>query len=99
VTLRLRITARAALEIERADAWWRRNRLSVPNAVPEDLRAAFDLLVLQPGIGERVENMRLAGTRSLQVDRIGYDIYYVTLGEELVVLSLWHSHRGRRPRV
>ncbi len=99
MTLRLRITARAAAEIERADAWWRKNRLSVPNAVPEDLKTAFELLAFQPGIGEKVQNTRLQGTRSLQIDRIGYDLYYVVLGEELVVLSLWHSHRGRQPRV
>jgi plasmid stabilization system protein ParE len=99
VTLRLRITARAAAEIERADAWWRKHRLAVPNAVREDLAAAFELLVLQPGIGEKVENVRLAGTRSLQIDRIRYDLYYVVRGGELVVLSLWHSNRGRQPRV
>ena len=99
MTLRLRITARAAAEIERADAWWRKNRLSVPNAVPEDLKTAFGLLVFQPGIGEKVQNARLQGSRSLQIDRIGYDLYYVVRGEELVVLSLWHSRRGRQPRV
>ena len=99
MNLRLRITARAAAEIERADAWWRKNRLAVPSAVREDLRAAFDLLVFQPGIGEKVENVRLQGTRSLQIDRIGYDLYYVVLGDELVVLSLWHSHRGKQPRI
>jgi plasmid stabilization system protein ParE len=99
VTLRLRITARAATEIERADAWWRKNRLSVPDAIPEDLRTAFDLLVFQPGIGEKVQNARLQGTRSLQIDRISYDLFYVVRGEELVILSLSHSHRGRQPRV
>lgn len=99
MTLRLRITARAAAEIERADAWWRRHRLAVPDAVRDDLKTAFDLLVLQPGIGERVDSVRLVGTRSLQIDRIRYDLYYVVRGAELVVLSLWHSNRGRQPRV
>jgi plasmid stabilization system protein ParE len=99
VTRRIRITARAAAEIQRADAWWRKNRLSAPNAVNEDLKAAFSLLVLQPGIGERVENARLLGTRSLQIDRIGYDVYYRTQGEDVVVLALWHSHREAKPRV
>jgi plasmid stabilization system protein ParE len=99
VTRRIRITARAATEIERADAWWRAHRLAAPNAVQEDLRAALELLALQPGIGERAENAKLAGTRSLQIDRIGYDLYYREQGDVVVVLALWHSHRANKPRV
>ncbi|MCC6246739.1 MAG: type II toxin-antitoxin system RelE/ParE family toxin [Rubrivivax sp.] len=99
MTLRLRITQRAAAEIERADAWWREHRQAVPNALRDDLRAAFDLLAFQPGIGERVLNARLHGTRSLQIDRIRYDLYYIVRGDELWVLSLWHSQRGRQPRL
>ena len=97
--LRLRITARAAAQIERADEWWRKNRLSVPGAVRDDLKAAFALLLLQPGIGEKLDSARLHGTRSLQLDRIRYDIYYRVHGDDLVVLALWHSNRGRLPRV
>ena len=99
MSLRLRVTARAAAEIERADEWWRKHRLAAPGAVRDDLKAAFELLLLQPGIGEKVENTRLQGTRSLQLDRIRYDIYYCLRGDDLVVLSVWHSNRGRQPRV
>lgn len=99
MTLRLRITARAADEIERADAWWRENRVAVPAAVREDLKAAFKLLLQQPGIGLRVASARLAGTRRLHLERIRYFVYYRVKGEELMVLSVWHSRRGREPRV
>lgn len=99
MTLRLRITARAADEIERADAWWRENRVAVPVAVREDLKAAFKLLLQQPGIGLRVASARLAGTRRLHLERIRYFVYYRVKGEELMVLSVWHSRRGREPRV
>jgi plasmid stabilization system protein ParE len=99
VIRRIRITARAAGEIERAHVWWQANRLAAPNAVQQDLKSTFRLLVLQPGIGERVENARLPGTRSLQIDRIGYDIYYRERGEVVEVLALWHSHRKNKPRV
>jgi hypothetical protein len=54
VTLRLRITAKAAGEIERADTWWRDNRLAVPGALREDLKATFKLLLQQPGVGVKV---------------------------------------------
>ena len=94
----IRITARAAAEIERADAWWRKNRTAAPDAVRVDLKSAFALLALQPG-GERVENAKLAGTRSLQIDRLGYDVYYREQANVVVILALWHSHRARQPRV
>ena len=98
MTLRLRVTARAAAEIERVDEWWWKNRFSAAGAVREDLKSAFQLL-LQPGIGQRAGNARLAGTRRLHMDRIRYYLYYRTTSEEVVVLSLWHSNRGRGPRV
>jgi hypothetical protein len=44
LNLRLRVTARAAREIERADAWWQENRSAAPRALRDDLKAAFNLL-------------------------------------------------------
>lgn len=76
MTPRLRISARAAAEIERADAWWRENRPAIPGALRDDLEAAFKLLFRQPGIGVRVSNARLAGTRRLYLGRIRYFLYY-----------------------
>lgn len=99
MTLRLRITARAAREIERADAWWRENRLSVPGAVREDLKGAFNLLLQQPGVGIQVVTARLPGTRRLYLKRIRYFLYYRVQGDDLFVLSVWHSSRGGGPSI
>ncbi len=99
MTLRLRISARAAAEIERADAWWRENRLSAPGAVREDLKGAFRVLLRQPGIGLKVSGARLTGTRRLHLERIRYFVYYRVKNDELAVLSVWHSSRGREPRI
>ena len=99
MTLRLRITARAVGEIERADAWWRENRQAVPAALREDLRSAFQLLLEQPEIGVNVVSIRLPGTRRLHLKRIRYYIYYRVRGEDLNVLSVWHSSRGKAPTV
>jgi plasmid stabilization system protein ParE len=99
VKLRLRITRRAAADIERADAWWRENRLAAPWAIRVDLRSALDLLAVQPGIGQKVENARVAGTRRLHLDRVRYHLYYRVAEGELVVLAFWHSNRGAQPRV
>jgi plasmid stabilization system protein ParE len=99
VTFQLQITARAAGEIERAEAWWRANRLAVPGALREDLKAAFNLLLQQPEVGVKVANARLIGTRRLHLGRIRYFVYYRVTGEALVVLSVWHTSREHEPRI
>jgi plasmid stabilization system protein ParE len=99
VSLRVRITVRAADEIERADIWWRENRTAAPDAVRQDLERTLKLLVLQPGIGQRVTNALLAGVRRIQIDRVHHHVYYRVLGNELVVLRFWPSQRLRQLRI
>ena len=99
MNLKLRITVRAADEIERADTWWRENRLAAPEAIREDLDRTLKLLVLQPGVGQRVTNARLAGVRRIHIDRVHHHVYYRVRGNELVVLRFWASQRLKQPRV
>ncbi len=81
-----------------ADAWWRENRLSVPGAVREDLKGAFDLLLQRPAWGTQVVTARLPGTRRLYLKRISYFLYYRVQGDDLFVLGLaleprtWAEH-------
>ena len=93
MSLNVRIAVRAADEIERADAWWRQNRLAAPEAVRQDLERTLKLLLLQPGIGQRVANARLAGVRRIHIDRVQHHVYYRVQGSELVVLRFWHAQR------
>jgi plasmid stabilization system protein ParE len=95
--LTLRVTARAAAEIERAEKWWFENRPAAPNAFRADLRGAFTLLLREPGVGRRVGNTRLDDVRRLHLGRIRYFVYYRPQASELVVLSVWHSRRGKSP--
>lgn len=99
MTLDLRVTARAAAQIERADAWWRENRLAAPGALRDDLRAAFALLMRQPGIGSVTSASRVSGVRRLYLDRVCYFVYYDVEDGELRILALWHAEHGREPRV
>jgi len=99
VALKLRITLRAAAQIEKADQWWSESRISAPEALREDLEAAFGLLVQQPGIGTTVASTKATGVRRLHLGRIRYFVYYRVRESELVVLSFWHSSRGTSPAV
>ena len=97
MALLLRITSRAASEIERAEKWWVENRPSAPHALREDIKAGFALLLQQPGVGVKVGNTRLSGVRRLHLGRIRYFVYYRVNSEQLVVLSVWHSSRRAGP--
>jgi plasmid stabilization system protein ParE len=95
--LKLRITARATAQIERADRWWAKNRPSARDAVLEDLAGALRILVQQPGMGVKVSNARLAGLRRLHLGRIRYFVYYRVKNGELVALAFWHASRDGGP--
>ena len=99
MTLRLRITVRAADEIECASAWWQENRLAAPRAIQEDLEHTLKILVVQPGIGQRVANARLVGVRRIHIDRVHHHVYYRVHAGELVVLRFWPSQRHKQPHV
>ena len=97
--LALRIARRAATEIEQAELWWRQNRQAAPEALREDIQGAFTLLLRQPGVGTRVGNTRLSGVRRMYLGRVRYFVYYQVRGDQLVALSLWHSGRGKGPKL
>lgn len=99
MSLRLRITVRAADEIESANLWWQENRPAAPDAIHEDLERTLKILVVQPGVGQRVMNARLAGVRRIHIDRVHRHVYYRVHAGELVVLRFWPSQRLAQPRV
>lgn len=99
MTLRLVVTRRAANELRRAASWWAENRPAALGAVRKDFGAVTKVLRNQPGIGQPVEEASSPDTRRIHLDRIRYWVYYRVRGNELQVLSVWHSGRGSGPSV
>lgn len=97
--LALHVSRRAAREIERIVEWWAANRPAAPGAVRHDLEATIRLLLVQPGIGARVEQASSPDVRRFHVDRIRYWVYYRVRQDRLELLSVWHSSRERNPAV
>ena len=97
--LAVEVTPRALVQLERAATWWAANRPAAPGAIADDFEAATKLLALQPGIGERSASSKYPDLRSLQLDRVRYDIYYHVLPGKVVVLAFWHSQRGAAPKL
>jgi plasmid stabilization system protein ParE len=97
MALRVKVSARAALQIRLAAEWWAENRPAAPGAVRNDIADALALLAQQPGIGTAHEGARTPGVRRLFVGRIRYFIFYRTMSDTLEVLAVWHESRGRQP--
>ena len=93
------VTPRALAQLERAARWWAANRPAAPGAIAKDFAAAAKLLALQPGIGTRSASAKYPELRSLQLDRVRYDIYYDVRPEKVIVLAFWHSNRGSVPKL
>lgn len=97
MALELRVSRRAAADIERIVNWWAENRPSAPGAVRKDLKAALAVLLEQPDIGSKVTQASSPDVRRFHVDRIRYWVYYRVRGKRLEVVSVWHSSRGGDP--
>lgn len=94
-----RLVQRAAREIREASQWWEENRPAAPGAVDEEVRDALALVRLNPRIGARATNAKLAGVRRVHLSRIRYHLYYRVRSEPacIEVLALWHVRRGTGP--
>ena len=97
--LAVEVTPRALAQLKRAAKWWAVNRLAAPDAIAKDFEAATKLLALQPGIGMRTTSGKYPELRSVQLDRVRYDIYYDIRPAKVVVLAFWHSNRGAGPKL
>ena len=97
MTLRVKVSARAASQIRKAAEWWAENRPAAPGAVRTDIGEALALLAQQPGIGTAYEGARAKGVRRLLVGRIRYFVYYHVTTDTLEVLAAWHVSRGEQP--
>ena len=95
--LPVKITRRAAAQIQEAANWWLANRPKAPEAFQQELRRGFDLISQQPAIGALATNAKLQGVRRIYLSRVRYYLYYRVRSERVEVLALWHASRGKGP--
>jgi plasmid stabilization system protein ParE len=97
--MRIRVVPRAEREMTRAQRWWRRNRDKNPTLLEREIADAFELLRSAPEVGEWARNTRLSAVRRVLLKGTQYYLYYRADEDEIVILSLWHTSRGRGPRL
>lgn len=80
------------------DEWWRVNRPAAPNLFREELAHCFVVLSQAPDIGKRYRrHSSPMAIRRVLLRATRYHVYYAPLSEVLLVLAVWHSHRGQGP--
>ena len=95
--LEVRRTRAAKDDIERALAWWKRNREKAPDALAEELDRALTLIATSPFIGVRSSGAKSRAVRRLMLPRVRYCLYYRVVGSprmHIEILALWHASRG-----
>jgi plasmid stabilization system protein ParE len=97
--LPIHIVNSAARAITETAEWWAANRTKAPNAFPEELKRAFELIASHPGIGARALNIKLSDVRRVHLARVHYHLYYRVVADppSIEVLALWHTSRGTAP--
>ncbi|HXZ67749.1 MAG TPA: type II toxin-antitoxin system RelE/ParE family toxin, partial [Alphaproteobacteria bacterium] len=97
VRLAVEVSPRARRQIEEINTWWRLNRSDAPELFERELSACFDVLSRVPGSGTVFKSKALRGTRRLLLRKSHYHVYYLIGSAELLVLAVWHAHRGAAP--
>ena len=84
-----------------AAKWWLENRTAAPSMLRDELEAAYSLIETFPFAGEASPHSRIIGLRRALLGHTQYHLYYVVSEEDGVVeiLSLWHTSRGKPPRL
>jgi plasmid stabilization system protein ParE len=97
VTLPVRTTPEADVQILEIDGWWRSNRDASPNLFLEELTTAFDAVGGAPYLGRLYRRSPIPGTRRVLLKGTRYHVYYVPSATEIRVLAVWHARRGAGP--
>jgi plasmid stabilization system protein ParE len=96
--VKVELSAEASAQVEKIDAWWRKNRLAAPEMFILELGNALTTLEETPTLGTPYT----AGgkkVRRLLLRRTRYHLYFIEQKERLFVVAVWSPYRGRAPRL
>jgi plasmid stabilization system protein ParE len=97
VSLPVRTTPEADDQIREADSWWRANRAAASSLFSDELAASFDIIANTPNIGRLYRFSPVPETRRVLLKGTRYHVYYVSHGDAMLVLAVWHARRGLGP--
>ena len=95
--MKVELSAEAAAQIERIDAWWRVNRQAAPGLFAEELERALLALAENPALGVRYPPK--PSVRRLLLARTHHHLYVVEEQSRVYVVAVWSAYRGQGPRL
>lgn len=95
--MKVELSAEARAQVERIDAWWRKNRQAAPDLFTDELEQALLALAETPALGVRYPPK--PNVRRLLLKRSHYHLYLALEPTRVYVVALWNAYRGRGPRL
>ena len=101
MSCRVLLSPEAEEQLRLADAWWRGNRLLVPELLLDEFAETVRLLGELPELGATFARSKIPGVRRLLMRRSAHWVYYVPdRGRSVVyVLAVWATRRGSDPQL
>lgn len=91
---RVRVDPRAADELEEAADWYHRQRVGLGRELVLEVRDAVRSLAQNPGAGAPVDVVDpTLGVRRVRVRRFPYQVVYVVIEDDVVVIAIAHDRR------
>lgn len=97
--MKVRITARARVQVRGRKAWWAENRPAAPTLFEEELYRTLRLISELPEAAVRWPTARNPRLRRVLMTETHHHVYfYVDQPENtVVILTVWGAQRGRGP--
>ena len=99
--MNFRISKRARRQVEKIQAWWLEHRPSAHGLFLEELAAAEKQLRAVPELGSIYSEHPTGVVRRVLLPRTRHHLYYryQPRCDELTVLAIWGTPKGRAPKL
>jgi plasmid stabilization system protein ParE len=88
--VKIRVSARARREADRAEAWWRANRSDAADLLTRELLHVLDLLRDNPNLGTLYNAAHFDGPlRRILMKKTQQHVYHGRLNDEVIILAVW----------
>ena len=96
--MKVELSAEADAQVDKIEAWWRRNRLGAPDLFAAELDSALLELGETPTLGVEYQ-ARTVTMRRLLLRRTHYHLYFTQEVDRVYVVAIWSAFRGRGPKL
>lgn len=99
--MNVRVSKRAARQIQRCQRWWIANRPASPGLLLEELELVGEQFAATPNIGTVYAEHKSGPVRRVVLPKTKHHVYYryEPAKDEVVLLALWGFPRKRPPKL